>query len=307
VTRRLQSAGQGHQREEVAERGQGREQDAQATDRTYRRQCYTDAMVGEAHDAPVAEHAPVAERYLELMKRCLTRLLFIDEDPAAGNPEARAAGLEWPPPRHAETMVGLRRLDNVQACVADVLRAGVPGDLIEAGVWRGGTTIFMRAALAAYGDGERRVWAADSFEGLPRPDPGQYPADAGLDLFSQMPELSVGLDQVKANFARYGLLDDRVRFLVGWFKDTLPTAPIDQLAVIRLDGDLYESTMDSIAALYPRLSIGGYVIVDDYNNIRACRRAVSDYRVTHGIIEEIIPIDWAGVYWQKLSPAPQPR
>lgn len=278
----------------------------------------------------------VAERYLSLMKGCLTRLLFIDEEvydvpdlsslglePAdaerlrgalanaglrlvrnVGDGAGREIGLAWPPPRHAETMVGLRRLDNVQACVTDVLREGVPGDLIEAGVWRGGTTIFMRAILAAYGDTDRRVWVADSFQGVPAPDADLYPADAGLDLFSQVSELSVGVEQVKANFARYELLDDQVRFLPGWFKDTLATAPLERLAVMRLDGDLYESTMDSLAALYPKLSVGGYVIVDDYNSIKACRRAVSDYRVDHGITEEIRAVDWAGVYWQKVSALP---
>jgi len=210
----------------------------------------------------------------------------------------REFGLDWP--EHAETMVGLRRLDNVQACVEDVLRQGVPGDLLEAGVWRGGTTILMRAVLAAHDDGERRVWVADSFQGLPKPDADAFPADAGLD-YTVHPELSVGVRQVQANFARYRLLDDRVRFLPGWFKVTLPSAPIDRLAVMRLDGDLYESTMDALAALYPKLSAGGYCIIDDYGALEACRRAVDDYRAANGITEEIRPVDWTGAYWQRAS------
>ena len=208
----------------------------------------------------------------------------------------REFGLDWP--EHAETMVGLRRLDNVQECVEDVLRRGVPGDLIEAGVWRGGTTILMRAVLAAYDDDERRVWVADSFQGLPKPDADAFPADAGVD-YTGHAELAVGVQQVRANFARYGLLDDRVEFLPGWFKDTLPSAPIDQLAVMRLDGDLYESTMDALEALYPRLSVGGYCIIDDYGALEACRRAVTDYRRAHGITEDIQPVDWTGAYWQR--------
>jgi O-methyltransferase len=208
----------------------------------------------------------------------------------------REFGLDWP--EHAETMVGLRRLDNVQACVEDVLRRGVPGDLLEAGVWRGGTTILMRAVLAANDDDERRVWVADSFEGLPKPDAVAFPADAGVD-YAVHPELSVGAQQVQANFSRYGLLDDRVRFLPGWFKDTLPSAPIDQLAVMRLDGDLYESTMDALEALYPKLSVGGYCIIDDYGALEACRRAVDDYRAANGITEEVRPVDWTGAYWQR--------
>lgn len=210
----------------------------------------------------------------------------------------REFGLDWP--EHAETMVGLRRLDNVQACVTDVLRRGVPGDLLEAGVWRGGTTILMRAVLAAHDDDERRVWVADSFQGLPKPDADAFPADAGLD-YTTHPELSVGVQQVQANFARYGLLDDRVEFLPGWFNDTLPSAPIDQLAVMRLDGDLYESTMDALQALYPKLSVGGYCIIDDYGALEACRRAVDDYRAANGITEEIRTVDWTGAYWQRAS------
>lgn len=74
-------------------------------------------------------------------------------------------------------MVGLKRLDNLQYCVETVLRDGVEGDLIETGVRRGGSCIFMRGILAAYGDTTRKVYVADSFEGLPAPDPGKYPAD----------------------------------------------------------------------------------------------------------------------------------
>lgn len=208
----------------------------------------------------------------------------------------REFGLDWP--GHAETMVGLRRLDNVEACVVDTLRRRVPGDLLEAGVWRGGTTILMRAVLAAYGDDERRVWVADSFQGLPKPDADAFPADAGVD-YTGRAELSVGERQVRANFARYGLLDDRVEFLPGWFKDTLPGAPVERLAVMRLDGDLYESTIDALDALYPKLSAGGYCIIDDYGALEACRRAVDDYRAAHGITEELRPVDWTGAYWQR--------
>ena len=109
----------------------------------------------------------------------------------------------------------------------------------------------------------------------------------------------MSLDQVKANFARYDLLDDRVQFLKGWFKDTLPHAPISRLAVMRLDGDLYESTMDALTALYPKLSPGGYVIIDDYGAINACRQAVHDFRNTHGIEDPIQEVDWTGAYWRR--------
>ena len=195
-------------------------------------------------------------------------------------------------------MVPLARLDNVQACIQAVVREGVPGDLIEAGTWRGGTAIFMRAALDAFGDLDRILWVADSFEGLPKPDPGQYPKDAGDNHWERSYYLAVSLEQVQANFKRYGFLDQRVRFLKGWFKDTLPAAPIGRLAVVRLDGDMYESTIQSLDALYPKLSVGGYLIADDYN-LPGCRAAVDDYRASHGISEEILTIDHGAVYWRR--------
>ena len=195
----------------------------------------------------------------------------------------------------AETMVGLRQLDNVQFCVADVLRRKVPGDLIEAGAWRGGVTILMRGILKAYGDTDRKVWVADSFEGLP---PFDRARNAGFWYEGQM---AVSLDEVKENFAGYGLLDDRVRFLKGFFNKTLPGAPIDKLAVFRADADLYESTMDALQNLYPKLSVGGYAIFDDYVQVPGCKRAIDEYRASHGITEPILPIDGWAIYWQRAK------
>lgn len=211
------------------------------------------------------------------------------------DPHAREDGLDRP--AEAETMIGVRRLDNIRFCVEDVLRRSVPGDLIETGVWRGGACIFMRAVLKAHGVVDRSVWLADSFRGLPKPDP-RYVQDTG-DLHHAAPELSVSLGQVEDNFRRYGLLDEQVKFLVGWFADTLPGAPIEQLAVLRLDGDMYGSTIEALESLYHKLSTGGYVIVDDYA-LKGCRAAIDDFRRDRGISDELVVIDRSGaVYWQK--------
>ena len=207
-------------------------------------------------------------------------------------------GLHWP--SHAYSMVGPDRMDNLRFCVEDVIAKGVPGDVIETGVWRGGSCIFMRAILKANGITDRTVWAADSFEGLPKPDAEKYPDDAG-DKHSWIPELAVSVEQVKKNFEAFGLLDNQVKFLKGWFKDTLPTAPIGKLAVARLDGDMYESTMDALVSLYPKLSVGGYLIVDDYGAVEACKKAIHDFRDKHGIKDPIRQIDIAGVFWQKSA------
>lgn len=199
----------------------------------------------------------------------------------------------------AHTMVSMKRLDNLQACVESVLTDQVPGDFIETGVLRGGSSILMRGILKAYGVTDRRVWLGDSFAGLPPPDPEKYPADAGATWHLFLGG-DVGVEEVRRNFDRYGLLDDQVRFLKGWFKDTLPTAPLNQLALIRLDGDLYESTMDALVPLYPKLSVGGYLIIDDYS-LPMCKQAVHDYRAQHGIEEPILDIDGDGAYWRRAA------
>lgn len=209
----------------------------------------------------------------------------------------RDLGLDWP--AEAETMIGMQRLTSLQRCVETVLADDIPGDLVECGVWRGGASILMRAVLAAYGDETRCVWLADSFEGVPRPDTAKCKADKGIRLDRQAGILAVPESEVRANFQRYGLLDDQVRFLPGWFKDTLHDAPIDHIAVLRLDGDLYESTIQALDALYPRLSPRGFCIIDDYHGFEACRQAVSGYRAKHGISAEIVEIDGTGVLWRK--------
>ena len=211
----------------------------------------------------------------------------------------RTLGLDWPVA--AETMIGMQRLTSLQHCAETVLVENIPGDLVECGVWRGGACILMRAVLAAYGDETRNVWVADSFAGVPPPDIEKYPADENLRLDLQSYVLAVSESTVRSNFERYGLLDDRVRFLAGWFKDTLQDAPIDHISLLRLDGDLYESTFQALDALYPRLSNGGFCIIDDYHAISACRQAVTDYRNRHDAFGQITEIDGSGVFWRKLS------
>ncbi len=241
-----------------------------------------------------------ADLYLDLMKRCLTGWIYADEELRREEDflsrPGRILGRSWP--RAIHTMIGRKRLDNLQFCIESVLSRRIPGDLIETGVWRGGATIFMRAVLKVHSVENRSVWVADSFEGFPPPTPEKYPNDARYRKIARK-DLVIPLEEVKANFEGYGLLDDQVRFLKGYFRDTLPEAPIKELAVLRLDGDMYESTMDALVNLYPKLSIGGYLIVDDYGALLPCQQAVEDYRERENITEEIMPIDWTGVFWQR--------
>jgi len=194
-------------------------------------------------------------------------------------------------------MIGLKRLDNLQTCIEIVCNDDIEGDLIETGVWRGGACIFMRAVLIAHHIGTRKVFVADSFEGLPKPDEQKYPADKG-DKHHTNYYLVVSQSDVENNFKRYGLLDDRVIFLKGWFKDTLPSAPIEKLAILRVDGDMYGSTMESLVYLYPKLSAGGFCIIDDYG-LDGCKLAVDDYMTKNKIKSKKITIDSNSIYWRK--------
>ena len=290
------------------------------------------AQMAPTTDGGVDAEATLRQAYLELLKRTLlgqtvgpTTLLrpIAEADELSGRRARLARALGVPPapgvpaesvefdltanddgrigvfglPPWAMTMIGDRRMDNIETCVRRALEGNVPGDLIETGVWRGGATIFMRGLLGAFGVRDRTVYVADSFQGVPAPDADRYPADEGMPLHLWSP-LAVSADEVRANFARFGLLDDQVEFVEGWFRDTLPRLRGHQWAVVRLDGDLYESTTNALDNLYDGLSPGGWLIVDDYE-IVACRRAVNDFRERNDIREPIIEIDWTGICWQK--------
>lgn len=210
----------------------------------------------------------------------------------------RIEGKDWP--ANADSMIGLKRLDNIEYCFRQIIKDNIQGDFIETGVWRGGATIFMKALLKSQNINDRLVWVADSFEGLPKPNVEKYKEDKG-DIFHTYEELAIPLETVQNNFRKYDLLDENVKFLKGWFKDTLPTAPIDKLSLIRLDGDMYESTMDGLVNLYPKLTKGGFIIIDDWGAVKACKQAVLDYREQHNITDEIKIVDWTGAFWRKES------
>lgn len=250
--------------------------------------------------------------YLDLLESCLLGTIYEDPpiDPWAGvktpvdanttvvtpgvyDPKKRHFGHDWP--LHAHTMVGTLRMKNVRQIAEYLLENAVPGDFIETGVWRGGVCIYLAGILKAYGNTERALYVCDSFEGLPKPE---YPEDKG-DIHHVYPQLAVSLEEVQANFRKYGLLTDDVSFVKGWFNESLPTVPSKQFALIRLDGDMYGSTMDALMALYDNLVPNGFVIVDDYHSVKGCKKAVDEFRELHDITDPLREIDGTGVYWQR--------
>jgi O-methyltransferase len=254
--------------------------------------------------------------YLDLLKLSLCDLVgvgtesvvmsidgegFVSRESTPEELEFRAVGKHWP--RRGLTMVGLHRLDDLEACVESVVEDGVEGDLIEAGVWRGGASILMRATLDSLGAEDRVVWLADSFDGFPAPSKRFFLEDRGRDL-SHFDFLAVPMEHVQANFARLGL-ERGVRFVPGFFQETMPILRHGCWSLIRLDGDTYESTRLALDALYPGLSRDGYLIVDDYKLLPECRRAVDEFRTEHRITEPLEAVDWTCVRWRRDSePAP---
>jgi O-methyltransferase len=263
-------------------------------------------------DRPVAARGPgedagaLRAAYLELLKLALCDLAgtgttsvwrhvdgtLMSRELAGEDLRIRAAGVDWP--LHGVTMVGLARLDQLQACVEEVLADGVAGDLLEAGTWRGGAAMLMRATLDAHGERARTVWVADSFQGFPQADElGLAPVDY----------LAVAEEDVRANFTRLGLAEG-VRYVPGFFADTLPGLAGRTWSLLRLDGDSHEATWTALTALYPGLTVGGYVVIDDYGAVEACKAAVDEFRAVNGIDEPLEHSDWTGARWRRATDAP---
>jgi O-methyltransferase len=274
--------------------------------------------------------AVLRTRYLELLRRALVNLIYPEHElrielleageveenrqkrdrfprdvryrepeAFAGMLAAKQNGNVWrgKPWRFSHTMVGMRRLEHLQWCAERVFEDGVPGDFLEAGVCQGGASILLRALQVAYGQPQRRTWLADSFEGLPVP---AHEADTNYDFSEEkQPWLAFSRAAVEDNFRTYDLLSDQVLFLPGWFRDTLMNAPVPDLAILRLDADLYESTSEALTALYDRVSPGGFVVIDDYDAFAPCRRAVQEFRAERNITVPIRHIDRMAVYWRK--------
>ena len=201
-------------------------------------------------------------------------------------------GLYWP--KVGETMVGVDRLSNLESCLDRVREEGIEGDIVETGVWKGGACIFSKMYCDLYGM-DRRIFVVDSFCGLPKPE-----MEEDKDCkWHEHKELAVSLSDVRRNFGLYGCLDEKVVFVKGWFKDTLfGNGDIGKVSVLRLDGDMYKSTMDVLESCYGKVVSGGFVIIDDYC-IKECRRAVDEYRGRMGVRESLVHPNWIYCYWRK--------
>lgn len=217
-----------------------------------------------------------------------------------------------------------RSLLRSQAVVASVVEDGVPGDFLETGVFRGGMSFLAAKTFELLGDAARgrRVYLADSFSGLP--DLTRYSsATSGTKHKLDNQERSAhriallnqnSLARVQESARKLFLDMSRLSFVPGYFNESLPKLLAEKgdslrLAVLRLDGDAFASTLEAITLLYPRLSAGGFVVIDDFTDWKSCRAAIDLYRESHQITEPLTLIPHKpgeiirGAYWRK-QPTP---
>jgi len=222
---------------------------------------------------------------IELLKIRLLQLMDITEEDAMFR---RINGLDW----NGYTMIGLRRLDNLEMCINTVIKNNVPGAIVEAGVWRGGACIFAAGVLKEL-EAERNIYVCDVFDNT-FPEP-QYECDNWTEVYD-FTALSVSLGDVKSNFSKFDLLTDNVIFKQGWFSETLQTIE-EPISILRVDGDTYQSTLETLQ-LEKNIHSGGFIIMDDWA-IDVSRKAFLDYfggRVTD---KDVVEVDSLSVYWKK--------
>lgn len=236
----------------------------------------------------------IQENYIQLMKKVILNSIYED------GPWIMDGHL-WPKGK-ALTMIGTRRLNNLYMLIKTVLENDIKGDIIEAGCWRGGAMMFARSILNTYNQKNKKVYMCDSFSGIPPMPNSKYKQDKEaytFDILNYNPVENVYAMLKKLN------LENGTIIVKGYFNETLKNIPAKLFSIIRLDGDTYISTIQAITALYPKLSIGGYIIIDDYIGWASCKQAVTDYRKQHNIDEEIIVVyhekgeTKLGVYWKK--------
>jgi hypothetical protein len=233
--------------------------------------------------------------YIELLKKIIINSIYYPNQEVA-------EGRIWPQFKTL-SMIGIPRLDNIEKLMLDCIREKVKGDFIEAGIWKGGAIALMAGILHVTKTNDRRVIGVDSFEGIPPAKPELYPADAahvGCDKIEILANNSI--DEVTGYLKRLGLLDkNNIRLIKGWFCDVLPDLVKEKpsFAVVRLDGDTYESTIQCLENLEPYTSTGGYIIIDDYFSWSGCRQAVDDYRLKNHITSPLVAVDWTCAYWKK--------
>jgi cephalosporin hydroxylase len=200
------------------------------------------------------------------------------------------------------TTMGRVRLDHLQGCLETIRTTAVDGDLVECGPGRGGGAIFLRGFLDAHEMDDRKVWVIDPFRASPTSNTAAGPESSLPGGGLGFPDLLGDLNSVRDGFARFDLLDDRVRFLQGPPGHTVADAPIEKVSLLRIGGDLDGAIGDVLDALYDKVAVGGFVVADQYGTA-SVQQAVEEFRSRRGIADPIERTDWVGAYWRKITPA----
>ncbi len=200
----------------------------------------------------------------------------------------------------AFTMTSLERMHALWGAARHVASARIEGDVVECGVWKGGSSMLAALALRSAGDAGRTLWLYDTFAGMSAPtaaDVDLAGRDAASDFASAAAKggwCAAPLDEVRAALAATGHPAERLRFVAGKVEETIPAQAPARIALLRLDTDWYESTRHELDHLWPRLSPGGVLIVDDYGHWRGARRAVDEYFSARADAPLLVRVDYTG-------------
>jgi O-methyltransferase len=197
------------------------------------------------------------------------------------------------------TMVRNRNLVNLYRLVQELGRRGVPGDIVECGTWNGGSAAMMALALSKDPTGAKRsLWLFDSFEGLP--PPGQL--DGTLEQEHYFEGLNKGSQaMVLEAFRKVLAPTHNLHVVKGWFEDTLPRAEVQQISLLHIDADWFESVKLVLDTFYDRVSPGGYLVLDDFDYWEGCKRALDAFCQERDIGKlEIQKVDRYGAFFRKL-------
>ncbi len=200
------------------------------------------------------------------------------------------------------TLTSQERLYSLRQSVQYIVRNKIPGDIVECGVWKGGSMMAVARTLIELGAAERNLYLFDTFEGMSEPTESdkQFSGEAAVDLLRQLDKETSTiwayspLDDVRRAMRDTGYAPDKVLFIKGKVEETLPGQAPKQIAILRLDTDWYESTYHELIHLYPRLSDGGVLIIDAYGHWEGARRAVDDFIQEQNLRLLLNRIDYSG-------------
>jgi O-methyltransferase len=193
------------------------------------------------------------------------------------------------------TQTSRERVTTLADAVEYAVRANIPGDFVECGVWRGGSTMAVALTLLHLGAGDRRLWLYDTFGEMPAP--GERDRDhAGREVkgheATMLGDTGLSLGEVQAAMQSTGYPEDRIEYVPGKVEETIPARVPEQIALLRLDTDWYESTRHELTHLYPRLARGGVLVIDDYGHYAGARDAVDEYFASSPVL--LVRVDYTG-------------